>query len=230
MNLNELRVELEEDLAWRLDELRHLRNDLLGRRQPDEWPVSAMRAILVMQYAHLEGYARHAFTLYVGAINAQQMQSHQLKPHLFASACTAEFDALWLPAQSTETEDSKLTRRAKKQVEFVERIRQLQTSVITIDADAAVSMEMNFGTDVFRRTLYRLGIPDTEVGNHYYSSLEFVRKTRNDIAHGNRKERISPKLFESHQRQSERFMEDLARLITTAVSQEHFRLPIAAGA
>ncbi|MGW4292780.1 MAE_28990/MAE_18760 family HEPN-like nuclease [Micromonospora chersina] len=226
MNLNDLRVQLEEDLAWRLDELRRLRNELLGSRRPEEWPVAALRSILVMQYAHLEGYARQAFTLYVTAINARKMQSHELKPHLFASACTAEFEALRLPSPDTESEDGKLTRRAKKQVEFVERIRTLHMSAVTIDPEAAISMEMNFGSDVLRRTLFRLGIPESEVSRSYFKSIEFVRNTRNDIAHGNRKERIPPGLFQAHQRTCEQFMQDLARLITTAVAREYFKVPV----
>ncbi len=225
MNIADLRAELEEDLAWRLDELRHLRNDLLGARMPADWPVSALRAILVMQYAHLEGYSRNAFTLYVMAVNSQQLKSQELKPHLFASACTTEFEALRLPSPDTESEDGKLTRRAKKQLEFVERLRQLHDSVVTIDPDAAISMEMNFGRDVLRRTLFRLGIPDSAVSRSYLDSLEFVRNTRNDIGHGNRKERIPASLFQAHQRKCEQFMRDLGRLITTAVTSEYFRVP-----
>lgn len=226
MNLEDLRVQLEEDLAWRLDELRRLRNELLGARRPDEWPVAAMRAILVMQYAHLEGYARQAFTLYVTAINSRNMHSHELKPHLFASACTPEFEALRLPSPDNESEDGKLMRRAKKQVEFVDRIRALHLSTVTIDPDSAVSMEMNFGSDVLRRTLFRLGIPEGEVGKSYFTSIEFVRNTRNEIAHGSRKERIPPGLFQAHQRKCEQFMQDLARLVTTAIAREYFKVPL----
>lgn len=224
MNPAELRAQLEDDLAWRLDELRHLRNELLGAREPSDWPVSAMRAILVMQYAHLEGYAQNAFSLYVRAINDQQLSAKILHPNLFACALSREFDEMRLGSgNDQETEDGRLMRRAKQQVAFVERMRVLADQILTIEADVAVSMEMNFGSDVLRRTLYRLGIPSDVVNRSHFTSLEFVRKARNDIAHGSRKERIEPGLFDAHRRKCEQFMNDLTRLITTAVDGEWYR-------
>ncbi|WP_147457437.1 MAE_28990/MAE_18760 family HEPN-like nuclease [Micromonospora sp. CV4] len=230
MKLSDLRLELEEDLSWRLDELRHLRNELLAGSDPESWPVSALRAILVMQYAHLEGFARQAFGLYIDAINAKGLKASELKPHLFASACISEFEALRTGAtgQSDErsAEEGILTRRAVRQVDFIQKIRALNETPVTIDPQAAASMEMNFGTDVLRRTLYRLGIPESEVSRSYFHSLEFVRRTRNDIAHGSRRSRIDVRLFDRHRRKCEQFMDDLARLITSAVSREWFR-PVA---
>ncbi|MFC5752999.1 MAE_28990/MAE_18760 family HEPN-like nuclease [Actinomadura rugatobispora] len=221
----ELRAQLEEDLAWRLDELRHLRNALLGARGPSDWPVSAMRTILVMQYAHLEGFAQNAFSLYVKAINDRQLKAKDLHPNLFACALTREFDGIRLGSGAeteTDAEDGFLLRRAKRQVAFVDRMRSLAETILSIDADLAVSMEMNFGSDVLRRTLFRLGMPDTAVSRSHFTSLEFVRKARNDIAHGSRKERIEPGLFDAHRKKCEQFMNDLSRLISTAVDGEWY--------
>jgi len=164
----------------------------------------------------------------VEAINDEGVQPSDLKPSLFAAACIAEFEALHLPSPSIESEDGKLMRKARKQIEFVERIRNLHAAPVTIDVDKAVSMEMNFGRDVLRRTLFRLGIPDGEVSRGQLDSIEFVRNTRNDVAHGNRRERIIPGVFRAHQQKCEQFMNDLARLITTAVSQQYYRLPAVA--
>lgn len=223
MNYGELRAQLEEDLAWRLDELRHLRNSLLGGLEPASWPASALRAILVMQYAHLEGFAHNAFRLYIDAVNSQQLRAHELRPHLFASALVSEFDALRQGGNEQESGEGRLMRRANSQFKFVEKLRLLSNAVVTVDADHAVSMEMNFGADVLRRTLFMLGIPETEVDNSYYSSLEFVRRARNDIAHGSRRERVEPGLFEAHRSKCERFMNELVRLIGHAVQDEMYR-------
>ncbi|GLZ31410.1 hypothetical protein Lesp02_35980 [Lentzea sp. NBRC 105346] len=224
MNISELRSQLEEDLAWRLDELRHLRNSLLGSIDRDNWPVAAVRAILVMQYAHLEGFTRQAFSVYVSAINERQLVANDVQASVFASALVAEFDALRLGSGGDqESDEGRLTRRAKTQVEFVEKLRRLNEGPLVIDASSAVSMEMNFGRDVLRRTLFRLGIPEDAVSKEYYNSLEFVRTMRNDIAHGTRKNRIEPGLFEAHRAKCEAFMNDLARVITSAVTNEWFR-------
>lgn len=221
----ELRAQLEDDLAWRLDELRHLRNALLNTADQSKWPVHAMRAILVMQYAHLEGFAQNAFSLYVRAINERQLPAKDLHPNLFACALTREFEAIRLGSgNDQESEDGRLLRRAKLQVSFVQKVRDLIEQVMLIDAESAVSLEMNFGSEVLRRTLFRLGIPDSAVKRSHYSSLEFVRVARNDIAHGSRKERIEAGLFEAHRRKCEEFMNDLSRLITRAVDEEWYRV------
>lgn len=225
MDLVDVRTELEDDLAWRLDELRHLRNQLLGNLARDSWPASALRTILVMQYAHLEGFARNAFSVYVTMVNSLRLRAHEIHPHLFASALVPEFDALRLGVgNESDSEDGILTRRARNQVKFVEKVRTLHDGICSIEVDSAVSMEMNFGSDVLRRTLYRLGIPESEVDRAYYSSLEFVRKMRNDIAHGSRKERIQPSEFEAHQRKCEQFMKELVRLISAAVAGKWYRV------
>jgi HEPN superfamily protein len=224
MKIDDVRAELEEDLTWRLDEIRHLRNDLLSGLDSQDWPARAMRPILVMQYAHLEGFARNAFSIYVTTINKLRLRATDAHPHLFASALTREFDAIrgGLSAAS-EPEDGRLMRRAKAQVAFVEQVRTLNEGELVVNAETAVSMEMNFGADVLRRTLYRLGIPETDVGRSYYRSLEFVRTMRNDIAHGSRRERIPAQQFEEHQRQCEEFMNELVRLVTSAIRSELFR-------
>lgn len=222
MNYEELRTQLEEDLAWRLDELRHLRNALLGSIEQENWPVAALRAILVMQYAHLEGFAHNAFKLYVDAINSRKLRAHQVRPHLFACALTPEFNELRMGGGEQEDLEGRLTRRANSQVKFVNKLRLLNAEEILIDADRSISMEMNFGADVLRRTIFMLAIPESEVDEKYYGSLEFVRRARNDIAHGNRKEVISPRLFESHRRVCEQFMSELSRIIGAAVRNEWY--------
>jgi hypothetical protein len=223
MDVSDIRSELEEDLTWRLDEIRHLRNTLLGDVDSAQWPVVAMRSILVLQYAHLEGFAKNTFSIYVSAVNQQTLRASEIHPHLFASALTEEFESVRRGAGDTESEDDRLTRRAKNQVQFVERLRTLSGEVCRIDVDSAVSMEMNFGRDVLRRTLYRLGIPEDSFDHAYYMALEFVRRTRNDIAHGDRKERIEPGAFEANIRKCEDFMNALNRLITRAVSEDMFK-------
>lgn len=219
----DVRAQLEEDLAWRLDELRHLRNSLLGDLPQDEWPASSLRTILVMQYAHLEGFAKVSFGLYVDAINARALPMTELQPSLMAAALTREFKSLQAGSSSDDsgTED-KLLRKARKQVAFLERLRTLGASDGLTIPDEAVSMEMNIGADVLKRTIFLLGMPEHTFNAAQLSSVEFVKNARNDIAHGSRRDRISPRMFDSHRSQCERFMADLSRIISTATSEEWF--------
>ncbi|WP_143510269.1 MAE_28990/MAE_18760 family HEPN-like nuclease [Pseudonocardia sp. Ae717_Ps2] len=227
MKLLDLRAELENDLSWRLDELRHLRNLLLPTADQESWPVSSMRTLLVMQYAHLEGYVRNSANIYVAFINSIQAAASDVRAELVAAALLQEFEAVrkggGVEAQEDGDENGVLLKRAKSQVAFVNKIRMILENPVEIDSGSAVSLDMNLSADVLRRQLFVLGIPSERVERAQFSALEFVRRTRHDIAHGNRKERISTGEFQAHTSQSERFMSDLARLITSAARDGWYR-------
>ncbi|MFE8954243.1 MAE_28990/MAE_18760 family HEPN-like nuclease [Streptomyces althioticus] len=223
MKISDLRLQLEEDLAWRLDELRHLRNSLLGTADRGAWEARSMRAILVMQYAHLEGFTRNALSLYVSLVNSRQLPPDDLQPQLLAAALTGEFKALYSGEFSPPEVDGRLSRRVRGHVAFLERLRVLSAAPVEIAAEVAVSMEMNLSPDVLRRNLYMLGIPEDRVSRGQYTAIEFVKNTRNDIAHGSRTEVIPPGLFDAHRKKCEQFMGDLSRIITRAAAEEWFK-------
>ncbi|WP_147304357.1 MAE_28990/MAE_18760 family HEPN-like nuclease [Streptomyces sp. M7] len=224
MNPSEMRAQLEEDMAWRLDEIRHLVNHLLGGVAPEEASVYSLRAILVMQYAHLEGFTRNALSLYVSAVNARSLPVKELKPELMAAALAAEFDGLGKVPNASNEEEGRLTNRARRQIAFVRKLQELIDGPVSIASEVAVSMEMNLGSDVLKRALVSLGIPVEKVEGDQYSSIEFVKRVRNDIAHGSRKENISGGMFNAHLKKCEQFMNGLSRVLTQALSEEWFRL------
>ncbi|MFE5174095.1 MAE_28990/MAE_18760 family HEPN-like nuclease [Streptomyces sp. NPDC056634] len=223
MKVSEMRAQLEEDMAWRLDELRHLFNHLLGGVAPEDASVYSLRAILVMQYAHLEGFTRNALSLYVSAVNSRSLPVKHLKPELMAAALAVEFDTLRKGGGASE-EEGRLTSRARHQISFVKKLQELSDGPVSIAAEVAVSMEMNLGSDVLKRALVSLGIPVDRVAKEQYSSIEFVKNVRNDIAHGSRKEKISGGMFSVHMKKCEEFMNGLSRVLTQALSEEWFRL------
>src|SRR6185295_4756349 len=68
MNIPNLWSEIEEDLSWRLDELRFFQNQLatLDSEQERE---RFRRALVLLLYAHFEGFCKFALSLYVNSIN-----------------------------------------------------------------------------------------------------------------------------------------------------------------
>ncbi|MER7919468.1 MULTISPECIES: MAE_28990/MAE_18760 family HEPN-like nuclease [unclassified Streptomyces] len=221
MNVSDMRAQLEADILWRLDEIRHLRNLLLQGEEPDKASIYSLRAILVMQYAHLEGFTRTALSLYVDAINSQGLPAKSLRPELLAAALSGEFDALRRGMPSSG-DDGKMTSRARHQVAFVQRLQELNEGPISIAAEVAVSMEMNLGSDVLKKCLVALGISVEKVKRDQYTAIDFVKNVRNDIAHGGRKEKIPGGLFSAHLKKCEEFMNELARVLTRALSEKWF--------
>ncbi|MDE3203436.1 MAG: hypothetical protein KGQ66_04355 [Acidobacteriota bacterium] len=235
MSPDELRAQLESDLAWRLDELRHLRNNLLGSLSRDDWPASSMRTILVMQYAHLEGLTRQALTIYAEAINALAPVCSTVHPQLVAAAMRAQFRSLRAGIHADEAADveGQLMRRAHNETAFVETTRTVLSSTLLVDPEIVTSTEGNLSPDLLRRLLYSFAIPPDQVHETSYRALDFVRRARHDIAHGVRTERIEPGLFDAHRLKSEALMQEVVRLVFLAFSDEWFRVdngPAAVGA
>jgi len=191
---DDLAAELEHDLQWRLAELAQLRNALLPDGDP---PLHAMRAIMVMQYAHVEGFTRRALELYVSAVNATDTAVDAAQLHLTAATLTQQFDTLRSgdSSEPASDEDGPLTRRVRRQVTFLRHVREVANGPLVIDGDSAVSMEANIGADVLKRSLYRLAIPPAEVTKKQYGALEFVKKVRNEIAHGETSTRLNASTF-----------------------------------
>lgn len=225
-----LRVQLEADLLWRQDELRHLRNTLIGSLdRREDWPASSLRALLVMQYAHLEGFTQTALTLYVDHINQSGLRACDLHLELVAAALSGEFKSLRTGADGEEAAEgeSTLLRRAKRQAALVKRLRECEASPISINPEHAISLEMNLGEAVLRKNLFVLAIPSDKISRDTYGALEFVRRNRNDIAHGSRKEKIEPGLFEAHWSKCWAYMDELVILVSTA-AREKWYVPAAA--
>ena len=62
MNIIEVRAEFEEELTWRVDEIRLLHNQLgYIRKEADK--MRYRKALVVMLYSHFEGFCKTAFSI-----------------------------------------------------------------------------------------------------------------------------------------------------------------------
>lgn len=225
MSGENLREQLERDQSWRIDEVRQLRNTLLGDLKQEDWPAHSLRALLVMQYAHLEGYTQTAFRLYVDEINSAALKASELKQSLVVAGMAKEFKAFRDGSDGVGMNGGEgfLLRRARRQSAFVDKLRLAEREAVLINAEEAVSLEMNLGADVLRRNLFVLAVPEEELEHWVYGALEFFRKNRNDISHGVRTEKIPPSLFRDHYEKFERYMGGLGMLLYRAVREGWYR-------
>ena len=72
MNLVQLRAELEADQAWRRDEIRFFQNQA-AKLDTTERPNPFQRVLILLLYAHFEGFSRFALILYMNAVNSTSM-------------------------------------------------------------------------------------------------------------------------------------------------------------
>jgi hypothetical protein len=98
MRIETIWAELEQDLAWRHAELRLLSNTMSSLRREDERD-RFRRAQLVMLYAHVEGFCKVAFLIYIKAINQSRTPMSSISDELVASAFSRV--AIWEPERQS---------------------------------------------------------------------------------------------------------------------------------
>lgn len=214
---------MERDLSWRLDELRHLRNRLLNADQSQI--QIGFRTLIVLQYAHVEGFAKQSLSLYSSAINGEKMLATRAAREVAASTLVAELSK-WRTGDPTQLglqgEDRRY-RRAQADTQFLESVVAAMEQEVDLDVDSVVDLESNLSKDILKRVLYRVGIDPDRLDDSFYSSLEWVRLRRNKVAHGNSIAPIDPAEFEAHRTKTVELMNETMRLIYHASRMGLFR-------
>ena len=187
MDLAEVRAELEEELTRRLDEVRFFRNQLSEFDKLEE-KERYCQCLIVMLYAHFEGFWKSAFSIYLKTINQERIACKDAVEHIVAASMSDLFAALSDPNSKSSffrrsaPDDSKLHRFAR-QSEFAGRIDDAFATVVAIPVDDVVDTESNLTPIVVRKILFRLGFSYEEFKSEEGTINELLRR-RNDIAHG----------------------------------------------
>jgi len=90
MNLEDIRAQLEQELTWRIDEMRILGNVLadLGSELDRQ---RYRKALLVMLYAHYKESCKRALSIYADAVNREHITCGDATPCIAASSLAFAF-------------------------------------------------------------------------------------------------------------------------------------------
>lgn len=186
MNISELWSEIEEDLSWRLNELRFFQNQLAALTSEQD-RERFRRALVLLLYAHFEGYCKFALTLYVNSINRSGITCADATFAIAAASLSDLFKALRNPEKkipefrNSLPDDAKLHQFGRER-EFVERTAEFGLRPVKV-ADDVVDTESNLKPVVLRKNLYRLGFPPDQFAGHE-GSINQLLEYRNKISHG----------------------------------------------
>jgi len=225
MTVDEVWAQLETDMAWRQDELRALSN-LQTTMKRDTERGRLRRALLVMLYAHAEGFCKIAFLTYVNAVNKAAMSCSAAIEPLVAAAFTDVFHALThgdpnrKVFQLPPPADNKLAIFARQR-EFITELPRLLARTLALP-DTAVNTEDNLSSHVVKRNLYRLGFPEDLLSN-YHAELDELVKRRNDIAHGADSDPVKESDYERLRKAVFQAMDELTLSVVAAVENTSFR-------
>lgn len=233
MNVADVRAEMEGDLSWRQDEIRFLQNQsvlLASVDQQDQF----RRAMIVLLYAHFEGYCKFALSVYVNVVNQAGLPCRDANVALAAASLGDVLAALRNPSSKCDEfrnalpDDSGLHLFARER-EFVEKTAGLEARRVTIP-DGVVDMESNLKPVVLRKNLYRLGLP-IDTFESVEGPINRLLNSRNKIAHGESKSGVPLKSYEEVRDAVYQVMQSLTIEVTKAIIEQKFlRLaPVAVG-
>jgi hypothetical protein len=225
MSLAEVRAELDEELTWRLEELRFFKNRL-GEFRRDEERERYRRAMVVMLYAHVEGFWKAAFTIYVKAINKTGLRCSDAVEALVAAAFTEALEALADGGRKSDyfrhsaPDDAKLHRFSRQQ-EFVSRIDEFVSQTVVIEPDDVVDTESNLKPVVIRKNLFRLGFQHDAFKEHE-GTVDWLLNWRNQIAHGATRSGLTAEHYEPLERAVIDVMSTIVRFIYDSLKEQRY--------
>lgn len=224
MKVEDFRAQLEEELAWRTEEILFFQNQCSSIEHV-ELRDKFRRALVLLLYSNFEGFCKFGFSLYVAAINQEGIDCRDADYAIAAASLSDVFASLRdgkkkaKEFRNDDPDDEKLYRFARDR-EFVERAFEIMGRKIKIP-ESVVDMESNLKPAVLRKNLYRLGLPHDQ-----FSTLEpeiaQLLALRNKIAHGETKQGIGERLYEQLRTSALRVMTDITAGLTQAFSEKWF--------
>ena len=91
MQLEEIRAEMEEELTWRQREIVFLKNVMVGITKEED-KERYRKSLIVMLYAHFEGFCKTCLLIYVKAINDLNLTRKEANDSLVASSMEGIFN------------------------------------------------------------------------------------------------------------------------------------------
>lgn len=225
MNLADIRAELEEELTWRLEELRFFKNQLAEFRKEEERD-RFRRAMVVMLYAHFEGFWKAAFVIYVKAVNGCGLRCSEASESLVAAAFFEVFEALADANRKSDffrnaaPDDTKLHRFSRHQ-EFAGRVSEFGSRAVTIEPEDVVDTESNLKPVVIRKNLFRLGFNHDAFKQHE-GTIDWLLNWRNEIAHGSRRSGLSQGQYEPLEQAVHDVMKAVIQFIYNALRERRY--------
>lgn len=179
--------ELEEDRASREGEIRLIEN-VIARSDNDDEKNMLRRSLVLLTYAHLEGFCKFALTAYASAINSLHLPCKDASVPLVALTLAKIFVALRdlkskHPEFSKIAEDRDLHMVARER-SFLENFAKITAGQVEIP-DHAVDTKSNLSSLVLKRNLYQLGLRYPIVANQA-GKIDRLLGMRNAIAHGDK--------------------------------------------
>jgi hypothetical protein len=179
--------DLEQDRATREAEIRLVERYYSDAPSDSERAMLA-RSLVLLTYAHVEGFTKFALLAYIGAINAMKIPCHQAALPLVAATLGKLFAALQdvnsKHPQFRDVPSGDEVHLQGRHLSFIANYDAVMAQVVSIP-DSAVDTAANLNSRMLKRALFRIGL-DLPALDEHHGTLNRLLGERNAIAHGDR--------------------------------------------
>ena len=208
ININRYRALIEEDLFWRLDEVNFFSNQLYNFRVVNSSESEANRveneknryrkSLVLILYAHFEGFFRYSFEVYAEALNNENIAMHTAIEQLAISCNLSEFEDYddnkrYIALDSDPINQA--IRKLEKRMDLLYKLEAKKMQPLRLhigkhdDKKSIVYTASNLKDEIIERILFSfgvhrdLGISKSDFGQLTGRITQLMIK-RNIIAHG----------------------------------------------
>jgi hypothetical protein len=180
--------DLEGDRRSREGEIRLVERLIEGTQSEDERAM-LKRSLVLLAYAHLEGFCKFSLLAYAAALNALKIRCVEASYPVAAAGLSKVFAALRNPNSKHDAfrhifpDDAQLHLLAREQV-FVSSYEKIVSGQVEIP-DQLIDTKSNLSAGILRKMLFQLGLSYPVVDEHE-ANISKLLGIRNAIAHGDR--------------------------------------------
>lgn len=220
-NILEFRSDMEESLSWRINEIVMLKNLL---REDNKVPV--VKTLIVMLYAHFEGFFKDCLECYIKYINSTELTLDKFSDSIITASLNREYAAF-----------ENMNRKCKELIsvppaeEFLHKFhrRRELTQKLTSDYlnrkirvdEKIVNTKSNLDYSVMQENMYILGLDYNYFSDKQNTITKLVR-LRNSVAHGSQKEPIEFIEFEKIEKDIFEIMEEIIKYLFQFCLEERY--------
>lgn len=222
----EISEEIEADRLDREGELRLIEAFLAAATDPAQGRM-LRRTLVLLNYAHLEGFVRFALSAYQRAVNAEKIKFREASIPVGAASAGDIFAALRNDQSKhdlfrRDLPDDTILHRVARQQRFVEEYEGKIGDTVVAIPDSVVNTESSLSAAVLKRNLFILGLP-ADCADKYASEINQMMHIRHAIAHGDRLRDPKPELVQAQREAVAGIMSALRDAIVTAVAGKAYR-------
>lgn len=208
----EFRSDMEDSLSWRISEFMSLKNLL---REDNSVPV--VKTLIVMLYAHFEGFFKDCLECYVRYLNSTELQLNNFIDAIITASLSREYAAFedinrkckeLITVPPAEEFLHKYHRRRELTQKFISNYL---SKKIKID-EKIINTKSNLDFGVLQENMYILGLEY----NYFIDKQDTITKLvrlRNAVAHGSQREPISILEFEKMEEDILEIMNEIIRYL-----------------